>query len=475
MSGLNDSADLRGLSNRIAEACRLVSVKFPGTIGQVIRRLERLLIIGFAVAFCQEFLLPILNAETPSGVPGYAAALANPANPEKPPATPSSSAVALANSPGHLTVLILGDSLSLCGFGKSLDQRFRRDLLVKSTFTYMACGTVPVSWLKQKPFSNVKTYCGFWSIESVPGAAKPKEFQDTYGMGRGYRPKPYPVPKLEDLLSTIRPDILVMQTGNNILSLFRDGKTVLPTRHGPILKSLIAPFLSEALKAPSTVQRIYWVASPTSGRVSKGVQDFVVEQVRALSNGAATVIDSRPLVSYPYRHMAPDREHFFGAQMDQWAENVFKIITQNLASHPLSSPKIVNDLSSGRTEPLNPSETNSDNVLSVSGTLAFKSQPLRTDQLLPYQESLVAYIYDVREILKGEYKEKQILVMHPAHIGLKIQPLDKYEIGKTYELHLHELEHTAWNTIKSQDDSGRIDLVPYIQVEDEIRLPAEGR
>ena len=32
--------------------------------------------------------------------------------------------------------------------------------------------------------------------------------------------------------------------------------------------------------------------------------------------------------------------------------------------------------------------------------------------------------------------------MHPAHIGLKIQPLEKYEIGKTYELHLHELEGT---------------------------------
>jgi hypothetical protein len=214
------------------------------------------------------------------------------------------------NLPGPLSVLILGDSLSLCGFGESLDKKFRSDAQVKSTFTYMACGTIPVSWLKQKPFTNAKTYCGFWSIESDPDAAKPKEFQDTYGMRRGSRPKPHLVPKLDDLLSAIRPEILVMQTGNNILSLFRDGKTVLPARHGPILKQLIAPFLSEALKAPSTLQRIYWVASPTSGRVSKGVQDFVVEQVRMLSAGEVTVIDSRPLVSYPYRHMAPDREHF---------------------------------------------------------------------------------------------------------------------------------------------------------------------
>jgi hypothetical protein len=426
------------------------------------------LLVGFALALGLGFLLPILHAESRSGVPGYAATL------EKPWQSPGIPVIPTANLPASLTVLILGDSLSLCGFGESLDKKFRSDMQVKSAFTYMACGTIPVSWLKQKPFTNAKTYCGFWSIESVPGAAKAKEFQDTYGMRRGSRPKPHLVPKLDDLLSTIRPQILVMQTGNNILSLFRDGKTVLPARHGPILKRLIAPFISEALKAPSTLQRIYWVASPTSGKVSKGVQDFVVEQVRLLSAAAVTVIDSRPLVSYPYRHMAADREHFFGAQMDQWAESVFKIIAQDLASHPLSTSKLVNGLSNGRTEPLNPRRTAMDNFLSVSGTLVFKSQPLRIDQLIPYRESLVAYVYDVREVLKGEYKEKQILVMHPAHIDLKTQLLDKYEIGKTYELHLHELENTVWTTIKSQDDSGRIDLNPYIQVEDEIKFPAQG-
>jgi len=434
------------------------------------QRLQRLL-VGLPFSLWLLLQLP-LRAETTSSVPGYAI---DPGLPEKALQSSDAGTMQAVNMPSPLTVLILGDSLSLCGFGESLDKKFRRYSQVKSTFTYMACGTIPVSWLKQKPFTNAKTYCGFWSIESVPDVAKPKEFQDTYGMRRGYRPKPHPVPKLDDLLSTIRPDILVMQTGNNILSLFRDGKTVLPARHGPILKRLIAPFLVEALKASSTLQRIYWVASPTSGRVSKGVQDFVVEQVRLLSTGEVTVIDSRPLVSYPYRHMAPDREHFFGAQMDQWAEGVFKIILQNLASHPFSSPKSKDELSNGTTERLNPIQSETDNALSVSGTLVFKSQPLRTDQLIPYRESLVAYIYDVQEVLKGEYKEKQILVMHPAHIDLKTQLLDKFEIGKTYELHLHELENTTWTTIKSKDDSGRIDLIPYIQVEDETRFPVQDR
>jgi hypothetical protein len=428
------------------------------------------LLIGFALSFCLQYLVPGLEAETASGIPGHDLSQAKPEAPSTSP-SPSPAAVQPANLPG-LTVLILGDSLSLCGFGKSLDQRFRSDVRVKSTFTYMACGTIPVSWLKQKPFTSAKTYCGFWSIESVPGAAKPKEFQDTYGMKRGSRPKPYPVPKLEDLLSSLHPEILVMQTGNNLLSLFRDGKTVLPARHGPILKNLIGPFISEALRPPSTLRKIYWVASPISGRVSKEVQDFVVEQVRSVSAGRVTVIDSRPLISYPYRHLAPDREHFFGAQMDEWAENVFKIIAQDLAAQPLAAAPSPADSSVATSEPAKTRQEGTENVLSVRGTLVFKSRPLQIEQLLPYRESLVAYLYDVEEVLKGEYKEKQILVMHPAHIGLEIQSLNKYEIGKSYDLHLRELEGTQWSTVKSQDDSNRIDLVPYIRVEDEIRFPA---
>jgi hypothetical protein len=440
-----------------------------GTLGRLfIQRLVRLF-TGFALGFCLGFLTPLLPAETAIGVSGL---ISSPADSNKASPSPGAPALQAANLARSMTVLILGDSLSLCGFGKSLDKRFRKDSQVKATFTYMACGTVPVSWLKQKPFTNAKTFCGLWSIESVPGAAKPKEFLDSYGEKAGYRPKPHPVPKLEDLLSTLHPDILVMQTGNNLFSLFRDGKTVLPSRHGPILKSLIAPFISEALKGP--LQKIYWVASPTSGRISKEVQDFVVEQVRALATPVVKVIDSRQLVTYPYRHMSADREHFFGEQTDEWAGSVFNIITQDLASGPASAPKSATDASNGQAEPLNPSDTETHDLLSVSGTLVFKSQPLRIDQLLPYQESLVAYIYDVREILQGDYKEKQVLVMHPAHVGLTLQPLEKYEIGKSYELHLRELEGTLWATVKSQDDSGRIDLPPYIQVEDENRFPAQN-
>ena len=385
-----------------------------------------------------------------------------------------------------INVLILGDSLSLCGFGKRLDERFREDPRVKSTFTYMACGTTPLSWLKQKPYTNVKTHCGFWTIESVPDADHPHEMQDTYGMRRKYSPKAHPVPKLEDLLETTQPDILIMQTGTNLFGIFGGRKVVRPEHDGPVLRNYLIPFVARAIEAPSPLRRIYWVASPTSGRVAEDVQEFVFEQTRADLQVVATVIDSRTLVSYPYRHMEPDREHFIGADMDQWADGVFDIVERDLSSTSIASLKPLSEtvqLASapppehhepGQTETKAEVEGDSKTLL-VKAKLVFKSQPIKLRQLLPYQELLVAYVYDVKKVMAGEYSEKKILVMHPAYIGLQPQRLSRYRIGRSYKLRLQQLEGTPWETAKARDDSGLIDLQPYIRIEDERKYPGDAR
>ena len=94
---------------------------------------------------------------------------------------------------------------------------------------------------------------------------------------------------------------------------------------------------------------------------------------------------------------------------------------------------------------------------------------------MPYQEFLVGFVYDVEQVISGQYGEKQILVMHPAYIGLKPQPLEKLRIGRSYELQLRPLDGSIWSTIKSKDDSGRIELEPYIRVQDEARYPKTAR
>src|SRR5207244_11450275 len=104
-----------------------------------------------------------------------------------------------------------------------------------------------------------------------------------------------------------------------------------------------------------------------------------------------------------------------------------------------------------------------------------EAKPMAAEESLPFQGSLVGYEYDGRIVHSGRYNESQVLVMHPAYIGLRKQALRKYKIGKPYRLKLHQLEGTPWNTVKRKDDSGLINLEPYIQVEDENKYPGTSR
>ena len=382
---------------------------------------------------------------------------------------------ARADQPRDLTVLILGDSLGLCGFSKRLDQKFRADPRVKSVFTYCTCGTNPMSWLKEKPFTHIQTHCGYWSIESKTDSHGIKEQRDTYGEPSGHRPASHTVPKLDDLLATIQPDILVMQTGSNLFGLFSGREKVKPDRDGPMLRKYLVPFTKKAITPPSKLRKIYWIAPPKSGRVSDEVQEFVFDQTQKDLGGVTQVIDSRKLVSYPYKHMEPDKEHFIGEDMNKWADKVWGEIDRDLSAQSWSDVRPLSESIAKLAPVAAPSATPATASLVVKAKLVSTTKPIQKEELMPYQEFLVGFVYDVEEVTAGEYGEKQILVMHPAYIGLQPQSLGKFRIGKSYELQLRPLDGSIWSTIKSKDDSGRIELEPYIRVQDEARYPKSGR
>jgi len=374
-----------------------------------------------------------------------------------------------------LTVLILGDSLGLCGFSKRLDQKFRADPRVKSVFTYCTCGTNPLSWLKDKPFTHIQTHCGYWSIESKPDSHGMKEQRDTYGEPSGHRPASHTVPKLDDLLATIQPDILVMQTGSNLFELFSGREKAKPDRDGPMLRKYVLPFVKKAITPPSKLRKIYWVAPPISGRVSGDVQQFVFDRTQKDIGSVTNVIDSRKLISYPYKHMEPDKEHFVGEDMNRWADKVWAEIDRDLAAQSWSDVRPLSESIAKLAPVAAPSATPATASLVVKAKLVSKTKPIQKEELLPYQEFLVGFVYDVEQVTSGEYGEKQILVMHPAYIGLKPQSLEKFRVGKTYDMQLRPLDGSLWSTIKSKDDSGRIELEPYIRVQDEARYPKSAR
>ncbi len=83
------------------------------------------------------------------------------------------------------------------------------------------------------------------------------------------------MPKLEDLIAALHPDVLVVQTGSNLFGLFSDAKTVRPSKHAAALEKYLGRFKEAALQPPSQVRKIYWVNPPISGRVAEDVQDFL--------------------------------------------------------------------------------------------------------------------------------------------------------------------------------------------------------
>jgi hypothetical protein len=380
-----------------------------------------------------------------------------------------------AEPPRDLTVLILGDSLGLCGFGKRLDQKFRADPRVKSVFTYCTCGTNPLSWLKEKPYAHIQTHCGYWSIESLPDSHAIKEVRDVSGMTRGHRPTSHPVPKLDDLLAKIQPDILVMQTGGNLFGLFSGREKVKPDHDASMLRKYLVPFVKKAITPPSKLRKIYWVAPPTSGRVPGEVQEFVFQQTQNDIGTITQVIDSRKLITYPYKHMEPDKEHFIGEDMNKWTDKVWGEIDGDLSAQSWSDVRPLSESIARLATVAAPSATPATASLIVKAKLVSKTKPIRREELLPYQEFLVGFVYDVEKVIAGDYGEKQILVMHPAYIGLQPQSLGKFRIGRTYELQLRGLDGSIWSTVKSKDDSGRIDLEPYIRIQDEARYPKSAQ
>jgi hypothetical protein len=242
-----------------------------------------------------------------------------------------------------------------------------------------------------------------------------------------------------------------------------------------MLRKYLVPFVKKAITPPSKLRKIYWVAPPTSGRVSDEVQEFVFKQTENDIGSVTHVIDSRKLIAYPYKHMEPDKEHFVGEDMNRWADNVWGEIDRDLSAQSWSDVRSLSESLARLVPASTPTTTPTTASLIVKAKLVSKTKPIRREELLPYQEFLVGFVYDVEQVIAGEYGEKQILVMQPAYIGLQPQSLGKFRIGRTYELQLRTLDGSIWSTMKSKDDSGRIDLEPYIRVQDEARYPKSAR
>lgn len=359
------------------------------------------------------------------------------------------------------SVLILGDSMALCGFGSHLDKLFR-SAGVAAVNTYMACGTHPLSWTLLRSYAKAQSRCGFWKIES--GEEGPVEFKDIYGMARGRRPARYPVPKIEHLLPSVRPDVMIVQLGNNLFDLLKGREK---TGNGEVLEPFVAPFLNIVSRADPPVRRLYWVTPPVCGHTPVAAQDTLVERLHGFAGASMAVIDSRDLIAYPYRNLQPDKQHFFGEDMQAWAQRVYDMVDKDLGERPLDARGTL--LAGGSAQSVEvPAEEASKLVVHCS--LEKINPPFRHEEIAPYNDSLVAFVYRVHQVLKGKFNGTHLVVLHAAHIAGKRQSMHRFNLGQKRILRLRPVDETPWATLKAKDDPRFLMLDRYIPEEDHSKL-----
>ena len=351
-------------------------------------------------------------------------------------------------------VIVIGDSMALCGFGKRLDGKFRKSGHAK-VFTYMACGTNPLSWMKIHPYTNLRTPCGLWTIESCEGGAV-KEFQDTYGMTRGHKPASHSVPKLEDLLEAVHPDLLIVQLGNNLFDLPSSRKG----DPGSVFDPYIKPFLD---LATSKVGSVVWVAPPVCGRVAKEKQDQFVERLKSYPAKNLNIIDSRSLLTYPYSHLQADKQHFMGKDMDSWADKVFEIVSNETPVPPASlpSPPPVNAVAEA------PTSVRKDPI-KARAVLEKITPPFSKEETAPYYKCLVEEVYKVTSCSDASLKNRRIAVLRIYLLNEKRMKLSHEHLMRGKVLRLVPLEESQLATWKCRRDGRYAELAQYITVEDDL-------
>ncbi len=371
-----------------------------------------------------------------------------------------------------LKILILGDSMAIGGFGEKLDALFRSDSGVASVHTYIACGTNPLSWMKRAPYTSATTRCGYWAIESIPGQERPREEKDVYGMTRGHRPGSHSVPKIEDLVALHQPDILIMQNGNNFFSSFADGKTIVESTHGPMIRTHVAPLVSWLAANGSSIRKFYWISPPEAGNVSPEIQQYVFERIADEVRGIGTMIDSRTFTRYPYKAMGSDKEHFWGNECIAWGADTFSAIANDLSRSLIWDAPVLTTRQHRPPyeQPVLAAAT--PESVSVRAKLLSRTPIPQPADFAPYGERLVAFLYKVSSVTKGQYDGKEILVFHPAYIHHAREDLSGYRVGKTYRLELVPFTaDSVWATVGQDDTVGDPLMTPYMLATDVARHP----
>ncbi|MEC5127781.1 hypothetical protein VSU19_13530 [Verrucomicrobiales bacterium BCK34] len=346
---------------------------------------------------------------------------------------------------GKTKILYLGDSLSIGAFGQTLDSSMRASGF--EVHTVVAGGASPYYWLKE--YQPLPCTIGFWE-KSPTGERR-------LGYVRA-------VPKIEDLIDDMKPNVVVVQTGINLYATLRSKRRAKSDNVAEV-SSLIEQ-MCYAISKGGAVS--YWVLPPSSHekRYPVALQEELSSIMRSIVyKYEGQVFESRKVTEFVDPYPATDGIHYGPEEARGWATKVSSHFNDYMR---VSKPKIEAPHSIVRAVPLSPvrrpSSSQSTARTSVGGSNAPLDEVILDLKLvekssienlsdLDYANALGIFEYEVLSDTKGNYPFDRIRVAHGIVFNRKHTSAANREIGSTIELNMVPLsKYRTLSTWQVVDD-----------------------
>ena len=198
-------------------------------------------------------------------------------------------------------VLMVGDSLTVGKFGEILRDYLANAYGAENIAVYGSCGSSPENWLGSEP--TFFTPCGY--REHTPRKSRVIDARTHIR-----------TPKLEELISTYRPTILIVQLGTNWMDRLVSGN--------PAKEQEMRVFLDRFIRvARGRPRRIIWITPPDSAHYPARVQRRVANLIKeAADRDQFEIIDSKPMTNYVVGKTGGDGVHYNAESSRRWADQV---------------------------------------------------------------------------------------------------------------------------------------------------------
>ncbi len=333
-------------------------------------------------------------------------------------------------------VLYLGDSLSMGTFGKTFDTSMREAGF--EVHTVVAGGATPYYWLKE--YQALPCTVGVWE--------KSKGGERRLGYVRA-------VPKLEDLLSLVEPNVVVVQTGINLYATLRSKRK--PKEENVTEVTSLIERMCHAIAGGGAAS--YWVLPPHSHeqRYSRELQDELAGLMRGVVlRYEGAVFESQEVTRFVDPYPATDGIHYGPTEARGWAEKVSVAFNDYMKVEPaapkelaaLPPPPVSSPPSAAVAEPRAASEIPEEVALRIR--LEEKSE-VRNLTDIAYANALGLYEYRVVKDMRGNYPFDRIRVAQGIIFGRKLTGASRAAIGSEIDLVMVPLSRykslAAWQMI----------------------------